>query len=279
MKGMFEPLGACSDGDSIRFRAGDPSLWRFLYRDVAAKCGTVQVRLEGIDAPETHYASGGRLYRQAAAASRAAARELLAFLGFAKVHRRGDETVVACGPRACQGFLLARGADRYGRCVALAFPGAIDRPDGSALAVDEALGRRSGNYHLLALGLAYPAFYATLPPTLRALFSRAVVAARTAGIGIWPRDASARGVSVREPPGSALLLPRLFRVLVDWHMRTGSDAPGCAADAARFASARAERVHILSRGLTTTFDRVLRTDGDLIALDAFPEDLVFAGRL
>jgi endonuclease YncB( thermonuclease family) len=279
VKGVFAPLGAAPDGDSIRFLAHDPTLWRFVYGDLVATSGAVQVRLEGIDAPETHYPSGGRLHRQTAAAARPAARSLLSLLGFCTVHRRPDETVVACGPPWREGFVLARGADRYGRCVALAFPGAIDRPDGSAIAVDEALGRRSANYRLLELGLVYPAFYATLSPALRSSFARAAVRARGRGLGIWARDASTRGVSVHEAPERALLLPRLFRYLADCRTRAGATDYRSAAELARFSGTRPERVHVLSRGVTTTFDRLLSMEGDRVALNAPPEDLVFAGRL
>ena len=51
-------VGKQPDGDSVRFRAGDPDLFTQLengQRVQPSADGTVQLRFDGIDAPELHY--------------------------------------------------------------------------------------------------------------------------------------------------------------------------------------------------------------------------------
>jgi len=283
IKGCYEPLGSACDGDSIRFRADDPALWRLVYPAVRAPSRSAQLRLEAIDAPETHYAAGGRMYRQHPALARAAAGELLAWLGFETVHRRADETVLSCGPREARGYVLTRFADRYGRCVALVFRGAIDAADGSALPVDEDVCRESANFHLLATGFAYPTFYSMLPVPVREAFGDAAASARSRQLGLWPADATQRGVvpallgAQTDAAGNDVVLPKLFRRLADW-MATAEGAVGTTG-LREFVAARPERVTLPLRGQTTTFDRLLDIADGRIALATAPEELVFHERL
>ena len=71
IKGSFHVVGQSPDGDSLKFRAANASLWDKIQtenRDLFIKnfkeaAGVVQLRLEGIDAlemastpePQTHY--------------------------------------------------------------------------------------------------------------------------------------------------------------------------------------------------------------------------------
>ena len=59
IRGTFLIKGFQPDGDSVRFEALDPKRFVGLYRDFKdqGKIGSRQVRMEGIDAPETHYAA------------------------------------------------------------------------------------------------------------------------------------------------------------------------------------------------------------------------------
>lgn len=64
IKGKFHVVGYSPDGDSIMFKANDKGLWSKLSADnqdqfktnLGKDGGVVQLRLEGIDALETHYA-------------------------------------------------------------------------------------------------------------------------------------------------------------------------------------------------------------------------------
>jgi endonuclease YncB( thermonuclease family) len=62
--GSFVIVGYEPDGDSIRFIADDPSDYQFLHRHYRIKPsprdGSVQLRLEGVDATELHYGSAAQ---------------------------------------------------------------------------------------------------------------------------------------------------------------------------------------------------------------------------
>ena len=81
--------------------------------------GGAQLRLDGIDALETHYSPrGGGPLHQPIDLAHQARDELVRWLGFRGIERTG-ETVTAATPEELPGYLLTRGADVYGRCVAL----------------------------------------------------------------------------------------------------------------------------------------------------------------
>ncbi len=63
MKGDFVIIGKEPDGDSVRFIASNPDLYRHLhraYRIKPSRDGSVQLRFEGVDAPELHYGSAAQ---------------------------------------------------------------------------------------------------------------------------------------------------------------------------------------------------------------------------
>ena len=60
ISGNFTIVGKEPDGDSVRFIADDPTLFKALhrsYRIKPSKDGSVQLRFEMVDAPEVHYGS------------------------------------------------------------------------------------------------------------------------------------------------------------------------------------------------------------------------------
>ncbi|MFZ5593728.1 MAG: hypothetical protein ACOY4D_05630 [Pseudomonadota bacterium] len=169
IQGHYRIVHAAPDGDSIKFYPNNPDLWQGMgVRTNHA--GGAQLRLDGIDALETHYQpKGGSLgmLHQPALFAQASSTELLTFLGFKKVVRGDREIVISAQPEQTPGFILTRFADTYGRSVAFAFKGSPGHPDGSAVTLDKVLLRASANYHLLAQGLAYPTYYSKLYPDLR----------------------------------------------------------------------------------------------------------------
>jgi hypothetical protein len=108
-------------------------------------------------------------------------------LGFTDVQRRPDETVTATTPETVPGFVLTRGADVHGRCIALAGSGAPEGTSGMEIDVDEAVLRTTVNHHLLAQGLAYPAFCRSLFTTPRVESATVAELARDEGRGRLPR--------------------------------------------------------------------------------------------
>ena len=71
--------------------------------------GAAQLRLDAIDALETHY--GTPRTHQPLDLAHAASAELLDWLGFNNVVRAQDETVTSSTPETVAGFILTRSAD------------------------------------------------------------------------------------------------------------------------------------------------------------------------
>ena len=101
IKGEYRVLGGAPDGDSIRFYPDAADAWeRSGLRVRPNAAGGAQLRLEGIDALETHYAptvGDLRNLHQPHDLGRAAAAELLRLLGF-DVRRGANEIVSAATP-------------------------------------------------------------------------------------------------------------------------------------------------------------------------------------
>jgi endonuclease YncB( thermonuclease family) len=278
--GRYRIRGAQPDGDSVRFYPDDPAQWRLLpgpHRVRPNAAGGAQVRLDGVDALETHYPSAGLgIVHQPLPHGRSAAAALLDGLGFTGVVRATDETVTASDRDALPGHIFTRSADANGRCVAFAFTGAPPAPSGQEVFVGPDMLRQSLNLRLLADGLVYPTYYTKLFPDLREEMTAAAVAARRAGAGLWPSDATTAGFRVSGIASlteDAVALPKLFRRLADYlALNDGS------ADLAGFPDyleARDDRLFVLSTGHATGFDFVVRVEGQRLRLTTPPEDLVF----
>src|SRR3954471_21101781 len=115
LAGAFHVVGGPPDGDVIRFPPNDPGAWAKVPGPNAVRrnvSGAAQLRLDGIDALETHYTppGGGGMVHQPLALANGAAAGLLDWLGFRDVVREG-ETVTGVQEDDQPGFLLTRGAD------------------------------------------------------------------------------------------------------------------------------------------------------------------------
>lgn len=192
VRGTFVAAGYAPDGDTIRFAPDRPADLDALIgtqRLRVAKDTTVNVRLEGIDAPELHYAA--REQRCASTARDA----LLRALGLGA---RWDFV---------RGSVLTRSVDPTGRVIGYAFrDGAESIPS-------------SANAAMLREGMAYPLAYDTQPPEHRALFAELARAARKARVGIWHHDRTAAFALATEASigvRGALIFPKLFRRCVSY---------------------------------------------------------------
>jgi endonuclease YncB( thermonuclease family) len=203
--GTFTTGDTSPDGDTIRFR---PDHRRHLaalvgsQRPEWSKQHTVQVRLEGIDAPELHY-EGARQRRSAAARTR-----LLQLLGFPRVELFADWVQ----PRSeARGSIVAQSVDMHGRVIGFAYRrSAADGP----IPLDRWLVGASANAAMLAAGAAYPLTYASLEPGVRQQLQSIAQWARDARRGVWFGDATRRftlrGIGSVGARG-ALVFPKLFR--------------------------------------------------------------------
>ncbi len=267
------------DGDSIHFHPNDPTAFTTLHLAAQVHAdGGVQLRLEAIDALETHYSPrvhGGFLHHQPPGLAHAAAQQLLDLLGFTEVVRDG-ETVTDSTPARTGGFILTRFADKYGRPVAFAYAGQADQPDLSLVRVDEDLLAASVNYQLAAQGLVYPTYYSKLYPDLRNALTAAVEQARSAKTGIWDADATTTGAeltSLAALDERLVIMPKLFRRLVDY-LALGAGSISLAGFGA-FLATRDDRLFVVSEGHATGFDNIVEVSGQTVRLSHPPEDLIF----
>jgi endonuclease YncB( thermonuclease family) len=261
----------------VRFLPTDPAGWDQVPGATAVRrnaSGAAQLRLDAIDALETHYTPvGGHMLHQPLELAHAAAAELLDWLGFTGVVRSG-ETVKSVAADGQPGFILTRGADVYGRCVALVGRG--DAPGSGMLNVDVALLRETVNHHLLADGLAYPTFYTKLYADLRNELAAQSRAARSAKSGVFAEDLTEAGVTVESLAtltDTAVILPKLFRRLADYLHLNAADVSLAGFKA--FLSQQADSLWVVSTGEKTTLDTLVDVSGQTVKLTREPEDLVF----
>ncbi len=243
IKGTFHVVGYSPDGDSLKFRAANPKNWAKLETDhreqldkqISADEGLVQLRLQGVDALETHYSpmtpktppelrqkesdkfpkpdSGA--HKQPKLYAELATTGILNYLGVERVewkswgpHTWISKAYVTQGRKeVCyaekredgfEGYIVTRDAEKNGRPIAWVFAGKTRTRDGSALSTSDLARRvqRSANYHLLEQGLVYPYFFMTLPAKVRDKLMDATEAAVKKKLNLWSVDQSAEGVSI-----------------------------------------------------------------------------------
>lgn len=280
IKGSYRITRSAPDGDSIHFYPSNPRAFTITgVRAAMHTDGGVQLRLDAIDALETHYTPrvrGGFLQHQPLPLAHAAADELLRLLGFTAWKRDGRETVISATPDETTGYIATRFADKYGRPVSLAFAGQNRHRDLSAVRVDRAMLARSANHHLVAAGLAYPTYYSKLYPDLRMELTAATTRARAAGTGIWADDVTTSGAKIAQLTDITdheVILPKLFRRLIDY-LALGAGSVDLAGFT-DFLAYRDDRVVVLSEGHLTGLDNIVTVHDNVVRLMHHPEDLVF----
>ncbi|WP_329331676.1 thermonuclease family protein [Streptomyces sp. NBC_00663] len=277
IKGFYEIKGSQPDGDTVHFTADDPAQWSLvgggLGRAVEHNAaGRASLRLDAIDALETHY--GPNRVHQPLQFAHAARDELINWLGFTDVQHT-DESVTATTPEQVPGFILTRGSDVHGRCIALAGRGTPPGDSGLEIDVDAAVLRTTLNHHMVTTGLVYPTFYRSLFTSLRVELTTAAKEAREAGRGLWPGDVTTTGAKITglaSLTDEAILLPKLFRRLVDY---LKLDMPLTSFPA--FLAGVGDRFSILSTGERCVgLHRVVETtNGQTVRMTHPSEDLLF----
>jgi endonuclease YncB( thermonuclease family) len=225
IKGKFTIDGKQPDGDSIRFVADDDNLFadlRNAHRIAPSnRDGTVQLRLEGIDAPELHY-KGETNRQKMGDTSRDA---LLKIMGFSNVTFKPPNNVVVTGsqPSEIPGAILTKAADIHGRPISYLVTGetAAALPDGERLAVGAALLKHTANYEMVVEGEAYCFVYTSTPREHRDALRKAGIKAKKANLGIYAIDTSTHFFlqgheSVNDSADGQLILPKLFRRCNDY---------------------------------------------------------------
>lgn len=283
LHGTYRLRGNQPDGDSVKFHPDDVADWSRLPGPAvrANTAGGAQVRLNGIDALETHYTPPVKHAKRVAQPpdlARAAAAELVAFLGFTRVERDESQRVTHAEPERSRGHILASPVDRYGRVIAFAFRGDHAAASGSLVALDAAKLAASANQHLLAAGLAYPTFYSKLSHENRRQMAEAARQSRASRRGLWAKDLTETGFRLTSAEGletSAYILPKLFRRVADCLAEGAGSSPQ---DFVSYLRGRHERVWIPSEQRSTSLADLVEARAGLLRLTRHPEDLVFDER-
>lgn len=212
--GTFHVKGFQPDGDSIRFQANKPEHWDFFEWETEAdkKTKKKQLRVESIDALETHY-EGCHQPRPFAIA---ALESLLELLNIKSVTYSLSVTQIVEADDGKAGFIASASTDRFGRPVSYVFPKNAKLTDGAVLDSNSLPIEDSINFQLAREGLVYPTFYTTTDRVFAEKIRAVVARARTTKRGIWSIDKTADFtlLDLRTLQEDILLMPKLFRRLV-----------------------------------------------------------------
>jgi hypothetical protein len=270
------------DGDTVKFRPDTPALVETLPRvsGVPAKINGrgISVRFEAIDALETHFEET----HQELAGANDARDAMLAALGFTNVKFFQDapNQVQSADQDSLRGHVLSNGIDANGRMIGFVYTGDPARPDGATVFLDEAGVDASVNARLLAAGRVYPAFYGSLPATLRTHLAASSRAARAAQppLGLWPR-------STADPNGAAavadltalqqlVLWPKLFRRVVSYFAAGFTNFDGFDSWLRADPVHRDDKLFLLDRLENGNLHDVVSASGSTLQLTAWPEEFI-----
>jgi endonuclease YncB( thermonuclease family) len=212
IKGSFVIVDKSPDGDSVRFRPDNDTLWKQLkrsYRIDPSKDGTVQLRFEAIDAPELHYQGKGQPM------GREARDFLLNELGFSAYIYNDNDTITDSVPGEIRGGILSNSAETNGRPISYVFleSDLASYQDGKRITLDDALLAKSLNTKVLQAGMAYYTVYSSQSETQRTYMRAIAQQAKDAGLGVWAVDKTTEFTlnNADDITQHQLILPKLFR--------------------------------------------------------------------
>ncbi len=268
--GTYHVKGFSPDGDSIRFVADVPAHWDFFRWSTASKkkAARKQLRIEAIDALETHYLG----YHQPRSFGVAALERMLAYLGISGLKYSLSVSVIVDAVDGTPGYIASAGVDRYDRPVSFAFGEDDGLVDGAEVEVDELPLEKSINYRLAKDGLVYPTFYTTTDPLVVHHFRTAVMEARQAYRGLWAIDRTPDFSlwDTRTIQDDVLILPKLFRRIVSFF-----EARGDVAELPAYLSQQKDRLKLWGGGALTSLDQLVVIDNRRVRLSIPVEDLLF----
>jgi hypothetical protein len=123
----------------------------------------------------------------------------------------------------------------------------------------------------------YPTFYSLLYPDLRAAMADAAVAARKESAGVWARDVTNTGLTLRSRDqlrDEVVLLPKLFRRLADYLAL--DDMGGVSlAGFSDYLDIRDDRLFTVPDGHATELHTLVEVRRQTVRLTVEPERIVF----
>jgi endonuclease YncB( thermonuclease family) len=233
IRGHLVIAGYQPDGDSVRFIADDPDLYKQLKRNnrirLSKKDSSVQLRLEGIDAAELHYGNDAQPMGDTA-------RDwLLKQVGFSHVtYKPGSTTVESGRPAQIPAAIYSAASDPNGRPISYLQVGSTHLPkDGTWTNITTAVLDRTINAHALTTGVAYPTFYSSTPVSHVTHLRNLSAQARDDKKGVWEHDRTSLFELTNQDsigPQGQLILPKLFRRSTDYLKDVGKGFHGNLAD-------------------------------------------------
>lgn len=282
LHGELTVIGKSPDGDSMRFIPDSPQALEQLQRAdrirVNRTDGSVQLRLEGIDTPETHF---GRFAQPLGDVARD---WLLERAGFSDVAFDASGTVTSATPATRRAVILSKAADPNGRPVAYVL---VDHdsppPDAQFAVVQDDLLRATVNAASLAQGVGYLTLYTSTPARHRDTLRELAAGAREQQIGVWATDDTDDFELLDHdslgPPDGELVLPKLFRRCTDYLKAREDGFSGLLPDwlvAASASGRRSENDLLLIGGKTeVALSAVVQHLNDRIRFTADILDVVF----
>ncbi|MBK8782173.1 MAG: thermonuclease family protein [Anaerolineales bacterium] len=214
--GTFHVKGFQPDGDSIRFQANNPENWDFFQWETEAlkTSKKKQLRVESIDALETHYEG----YHQSRPFALAALESLLELLNIKSVTYSLSVTQIVDADDGKAGFIASATTDNFGRPISYLFPKNAKLIDGALMDSATMPIEDSINFQLVREGLVYPTFYTTTDRVFAEKIRAVVTRARKTKRGIWSIDKTPDFslLDIRALQEDILLMPKLFRRLVSF---------------------------------------------------------------
>ncbi len=211
IKGTFHVKGYSPDGDSIRFAADNREHWDFLTWKTSRDKKRIkkQLRIEAIDALETHYED----LRQPNAFAIAALERMLELINITDVNYNLLVTKITGANDGTPGFIATANVDVFGRPISYIFPMDADLEDGAEIPAAILPFKQSINYILVKEGIVYPTFYTTTEPVAVNAFFQRVRYSRRSRRGIWAIDRSMgfKLWNTRTIQQDVVIFPKLFR--------------------------------------------------------------------
>lgn len=215
--GTFHIKGFQPDGDSIRFQAANQANWDFFTWETEAVKNTKkkQLRVEAIDALETHYEG----YHQPRAFALAALESMLELLQITTVTYSLSLTQIVDANDNKPGFIASANTDQFGRPISYVFPKTAPLIDGTVMDSSQLPVEESINFQLAREGLVYPTFYTTTDRFFAEKIRAVVARARKTKRGIWSIDRTPDFtlLDIRTLQEDNLIMPKLFRRLVAFY--------------------------------------------------------------
>lgn len=262
--------GKKPDGDSVRFKAKNPSNWKKL-QGPKVDCNDeqqAQLRMEAIDALETHYKGYNQPWKWATTARS----YLLKQLKIDDIVWNDKKTTVESAKDGTKGYILSNEIEPYRRPVSFVYIGEPEEDDGSEVFLDIKWLKKSINYKMIKEGLAYPTYYENFYPEIREEFNKVIAKTRKKKKGIWPLDKTNSGVLINAESITEdnIILPKIFRRLVGY-LKKGDKDKGFL----KYLEDDKDPVQVLPSEKITYLHKILTVDDNKVKLIPKIEDLIF----